>query len=129
MTGDADHLSNITNELGVLPTKTRTKAQYKIPEFACYSWCLSSGAIVCACIEDATQIIAKELYGKESTIRKLCADYDVKPQFVIIVHAETGNGPELTLTKEFIKFCADINAEVGFDMYYYTEEEVQQMKE
>ena len=128
LVGEVDHLADITSRLCVIPTKIRTKDQFKLAEFACYEWSFGTGPVLSKCLDDSTQIILKQFNDKIEAILTICKTYQVAPHIIVVVHAEIGDGPELTLTKEFVQFSASIQAEIGFDMYYYTEEEVKRMR-
>ncbi len=45
--------------------------------------------------------------------------YKIKADFLVVIHAEIGDGPEINLTTDIIKFAAEIKAEIGFDVYFY----------
>jgi len=68
-------------------------------------------------VSDQFQKIIKIFNGKELMINKLCKELKLTAVFEIVIEMESGNRPEMVLTKEIIKFISLINAEIGFDLY------------
>jgi len=115
--GDEFNLDDITQKMNIAPTETREKEDFPLKEFAHTSWELDTKKESCKVVSMQFKKLIKLLAGKESLINEICRDYCISAGFVISVYMESGNNPELGLTKEIISFLASINAEVGFDLY------------
>lgn len=116
---DDDNIDVITNRLKIVPSKIRKKESFKIKEFAHTLWELSSGRENCKVVSWQFDKVLSMLLGKEDIINDIMNDYNLEACFVVSVHAENGDGPEVTLTKEIIKFVGKIDATIDFDLYYY----------
>lgn len=117
--GDEDNIDAITNRLNILPSKIRKKDSFKLMEFAQTLWELSSGSENCKVVSWQFDKVLSQLFEKEDIIYSIMKDYNLESCFVVSVHAENGDGPEVSLTKEIIKFAGKIDARIDFDLYYY----------
>ena len=113
----------ITKQLAIEPNETRSKGYCPVEEFNLNYWGIEERAVNCKAISYQTDKIIMRFHGKEATINRLVKEYNLSVSISIIVHAESGDGPEIVLTKSFVQFAASIDAEVGFDMYYYEAED------
>ena len=118
LTSDEDYIDNITQELNIIPTKVRKKDSYKIKEFAHVSWELSTGLEYSRAVSIQFDKIIRILKDKEELINLISQEYNLKAFFVVIIHAVIGDGPEVVLSNEIVKFASHINAEIDFDLYY-----------
>ena len=114
-----DDIDVITNTLNIVPSKIRKKGSYKIQKFAHATWELSSGRQNCKVVSWQFNKVMSMLLDKEDIISTIMNDYNLKACFVVSIHAENGDGPEVTFTKEIIKFVGKIDATIDFDLYYY----------
>ncbi|MBC1210557.1 DUF4279 domain-containing protein [Listeria booriae] len=115
--GDDFNLDYVTEKLNVSPTSTRTKNDFPVSRMAHTSWELETEKgfrkAVCWQIEK----LLDKLRGKENIISELCNELNLEAIFTIVVNMESGDGPELVLTKEIVSFIGAVNAEIGFDLY------------
>ena len=115
---DEDYIDNITKRLNIIPTKVRKKDSYKIKEFAHVSWELGTGLEYSRAVSKQFDKIKQILSGKEELINIISREYNLEVIFVVTIHAEIGDGPEVVLPSEIVKFASHINAEIDFDLYY-----------
>lgn len=116
---DDDNIDMITDKLKIIPSKIRKKESFKISEFAHTLWELSSGRENCKVVSWQFDKVLSMLLDKENIINNIMEEYNLEACFVVSVHAENGDGPEVILTREIIKFAGKINARIDFDLYYY----------
>ena len=119
LTSDNDNIDKITDKLSIMPTSVRKKDSFRVKEFAYVSWELSTGLEVCKAVSIQFNKIKQMLSGKEGIINTISKEFELKVIFIVVVHAEIGDGPEIVLTSEIINYASNINAEIGFDIYYY----------
>ena len=116
---DEDCIDMISSTLNIEPSAIRKKDSFIYQEFAHNMWKFSSGKMHCKAVSIPFIKVVNLLKEKEEAIIKLMENYGVESQFVVSIHAENGDGPEVSLTKEIIRFANNINAEIDFDLYYY----------
>ncbi len=119
LTSDEDYIDKISDTLSINPSKTRRKESFKLQEFAHTMWEFSSGKENSKAIVNQFNKLLIVLKDKEDRIKELMKNNNIKSYFVVSIHAENGDGPEITLTREIIKFAEKIDAEIDFDIYYY----------
>ena len=119
LTGQENCLEKITNTLEIVPSHVKRKEEYKLAEFSNYMWELTTGKQYSKSVNFQSQEILKMLKGKEKQIKYFVNHYKLKTDLLIIIHAQIGDGPEISLSQEIIKFAAEIAAEISFDIYYY----------
>ncbi len=115
--GDEFSLGDITNEIQIVPTKTREKDSFPIKELAKTFWIIETDKESCKVVSWQFEKLIKILIGKEKIINQICSKYRIKTEFCVTIWMENGDKPEMVLTSEIISFLACINAEVGFDLY------------
>lgn len=118
LTSDEDYIDKISEALNVKPSNTRRKESFKLQEFAHTMWELSSGKDSCKAVYIQFNKLLAVLNGKEDRINELMKNYKIESNFVICIHAEDGNGPEISITREIIKFAEKINAEIDFEFIF-----------
>jgi hypothetical protein len=118
LTSDEDYIDKITEKLNIIPTTVRKKESFRIKEFAHASWELSTGLEYSKAVSIQFDKIKQILNGKEELINLISQEYNLKAFFVVIIHAVKGDGPEVVLPSEIVKFAGRINAEIDFDLYY-----------
>jgi aspartyl/asparaginyl-tRNA synthetase len=118
LTSDEDYIDIITEKLNIIPTKVRKKDSYKIKEFAHVSWELSTGLEYSRAVSIQFEKIKQILNGKEESINIISQEYNLDAFFIVTIHAVIGDGPEVVLPSEIVKFASHINAEIDFDLYY-----------
>lgn len=115
--GDKFSLNDVTNEMQIVPTKTREKDSFPIKELAKTFWVIETDKECCKAVTLQFEKLIKILSGKEKIINQICNKYEIKAEFCVTIWMENGDKPEIVLTNEIISFLASINAEVGFDLY------------
>jgi hypothetical protein len=118
LTSNEDYIDNITEKLNIIPTKVRRKDSYKIKEFARASWELSTGLVDSRAVSIQFDTIKQLLSGKEELINVISQEYNLEVFLIVTIHAVIGDGPEVVLPREIVKFASQINAEIDFDIYY-----------
>lgn len=118
LTSNEDYIDNITEKLSIIPSKVRKKESYKVKEFARASWELSTGLVNSRAISTQFDTIKQILCGKEEIINIISQEYNLEVFFIVTIHAVIGDGPEVVLPREIVKFASQINAEIDFDIYY-----------
>jgi len=58
---------------------------------------------------------------KTEIINQLCSNLNLEVSLVTVIHAKIGNRPLNGISKEIVKFMASIDADMGFDLYCYNE--------
>ncbi len=119
LTGQEDFLQEITDALLIKPSCIRRKQDYKYQEFANFMWELTTGKQESKSVDYQSADLLDKLSGKEKIIVQLLNSYKLKADLLVIIHAEIGDGPEINLSTDIIKFAAEIQAEIGFDIYFY----------
>lgn len=119
LTGKENYLSEITKALAIEPSRIKKKEEFRVAEYASFMWEFTTGKQHSKSVDFQSEELLKLFRGKEEVIVKLVNSYNLKPDLVVIIHAEIGDGPEINLSKEIIKFAAEIEAEIGFDVYFY----------
>jgi len=119
LTGQKDYLQEITDTLSIKPSRIRRKEEFRLEEFSCFMWELTTGKQHSKCVKVQSEELLKQLQGKENLILGLKKDYELNVDLLVTIHAENCDGPEITLSKEIITFAAQIGSEIGFDMYFY----------
>ena len=119
--GDVD-LGLITEELGINPTKARTKEDWPQVSIdmglAHDSWSFSSGNKESLSVSCVFEEFISTFSGKEEIINKLMSKYALESILIILIKAEGDEKPELILNKNCIKFASKIGAEIHLDLYY-----------
>lgn len=123
ITTEENYTKLITDRLGINPTHTRDKGEFKIKEFACCEWEYSTGKLKVRSVTDAVAPILNLFGGKRQDIRSILEETGGKCVIVIVISALSTNGPEVFLEKDIISFSNDIQAEIAFDLYYYDGDE------
>ena len=117
----------ITTILGLKPTKIRRKEDWPLPSIkagmACNLWALSTEQETSKSVDEMCRKIIDKLKGKEEFIQSLCNDSNIEMHFEVVIHMSSMETPEIYLEKETIKFLAIINADIGFDVYTYEEDD------
>lgn len=77
----------------------------------------------CTTIEEVFDDLKIQLHPKQKEILRLIADYQLKAQLDCVIEATSGDGPEVILSSESIKFICELGAELDFDLYYSDKED------
>jgi len=117
--GDLFDLNYVTSRMGITPTETRTKDSFPPTGLAHTEWSIEFCQEKCKAVSILFKMLIDLLGGKEDIIRSICNEHDIEAGFVIVIHMENANGPEILLPREAVSFAASINAEIGFDLYCY----------
>lgn len=127
MTSDSTDLESITNALGLVPTRTRKKQDW--PQgtidagMACDLWEISIEQETSKSVDAQCKKLMDILRGKEEIIKSLCNRYNMETHFEVVIHMKSTETPAIYLEKESISFLAAINADIGFDVYAYEEDD------
>ena len=90
---------------------------------ACNYWEISTEQETSKSVNEICKKIIDKLKGKEKLIQSLCNEFGMEAHFEVIVHMNSAETPAIYLEKESIKFFASINADIGFDVYAYEDDE------
>lgn len=115
------NFGEITLLLDVKPTTTRSKDTFPIKEFANDYWNFDTEYENSLDINDQLAKITNVFLDKGEVLNGICDKFNAKCGFVIVVNVENGEFPAMYFNTNFIQFAASINAEVGFDPYFYSD--------
>lgn len=112
----------ITKKIGITPTYVREKGEILRNGniFPLSEWGIETEYIESLDINDQLSIITEQLKDKVVIINEICTLYNLKCTFVIVVNIEQEEKPAMYFDSEFIQFAASINADIGFDLYFYS---------
>ncbi len=128
--GDEFDLCSVTNALGVLPSRTCTKEDWpdSIKNNAANLpseirprtiWELDTPKVTSKSVSEQCEILMNIFKGKEGIVNKLRERYNLSAHVEVVIHMETMNGPEISLSGNVVSFLASIHADIGFDLYAY----------
>lgn len=118
--GDCFNPSDITEKIGLIPTKEYLKGDSTKSRRNTYketSWSIHTDYEESYDINDQLEKIMLLLNGKLDKLIEIKKEYNVKMLFMIVVIIENNETPAMYFRKPFIHFLSDIDAEVGFDLY------------
>ena len=105
------------------PTESKRKADCKpfwiANGLAKAEWIYTAVEDNCDDISIPSMNLYNILNDKAEIINELCSKYGLIVTFSVIISLKLGNTPLAKMSKEFISFLAKINAEIGFDLYCY----------
>jgi len=115
----------VTTKIGVNPTRTKAKSDCR-PQtiaagFAHSSWSIDIKEENCIAVSHLFRKMLETLNGKSEIIKNICDEYNIEAGFVVVIHMKDGDRPEMVLPREVVSFAGAINAEIGFDIYWYDE--------
>ena len=110
----ADKLDfNIVNCLmGITATRIRTSESFRIKEFAKDYWCLSTEYEASEDISIQLNKIFVTISTKKNAIKNICEQYDSSCAFLVVVEYND-IFPTVHIGRDFVKFAAEIDAEIG----------------
>ena len=111
---DIDKVSS----MGIVPSETRLRDSFKLSYFAHTEWSVEIVENNCIAVSDVFEKLINLLDGKQEQIKNIC-EQDIEAGFVVVIHMEKDESLDMTLTRDVIAFAASVNAEIGFDLYYY----------
>jgi len=126
--GEKLSFAEMTDTVGLAPSKTRRKEEYHVPQFARDTWdyCLSSvypvpewGDTGIPYPDAMTQLgeIQSLLEDRADAIREYCAPRNLEIVFVVASSSEDDRQPLMDLPADFITFMARLGARISFDLY------------
>lgn len=115
------NFDEITLLLDVTPTSIRSKNTFMIGEFAKDYWNIETDYEDSLDINNQLVKITNVIFDKSDIINKICSKFNAKCGFNIVVNVENGEFPAIYFETGFIKLAASINAEIGFDPYFYSD--------
>ena len=116
---DEFNLNQVTERMELIPSEVRTRDSFPTEYYVKTIWSLEIIEENCEAVSIVFEKLLDSLKGKEEIIRNICDDYDIEAGFVVVIHCQDGDNPEIVLPREIISFAAAINAEIGFDLYCY----------
>ena len=96
-------LGEVSRRLGVTPTRTRRKADSPPQTPAQTSWSL--------------EVKEENAFENVEKLCTLCSYLAASPRFEIVIHMQSGDGPEVVLSPKQVLFAAAIGAEIDFDLH------------
>ncbi len=116
------NLEEVSRRLGVTPTRTRRKADSPPQTPAQTSWSLEvkeeNAFSVGAVLDELIRRLAGEnAFENVEKLCTLCSDLAASPRFEIVIHMQSGDGPEVVLSPKQVLFAAAIGAEIDFDLH------------
>lgn len=109
----------ITSLLELSPTKDWSKGDIIRKNFVVNesAWIYSTGNVESLCAEDVVSIILDKLKGKETQFSQYLRANNLNIKFDIIIKAHSNCFPSLYYSKEFIKTCYLLDADIETDVY------------
>ena len=120
ITGDFDP-QEATKKIGLEPTETRRKEEFRLKEFATNEWGITIDYEYSYDPNEGLSKLYHLLKDKEKKIIEYCQQNKLIIGITIVVRSDQGNHPYMGINREFIQFAARLNAEVLFDMYLNSE--------
>lgn len=119
LTGDVFDPEEITETLGIIPTRTRLKKDCSLPQTAATTWKLSTKKEESRAISRPLDQLFEQLRPKIPDINEICRTLDLTASFVAMVEMEAENRPEFWLNPDHISVMAALQAEFNIDLYVY----------
>ena len=123
MTANEFDFKEVTHRLGVTPTTTKRRDSFPPKSITAGTaktiWALAVEERNCIAVAILFERMIELLRGKEALICEICNDYGLETRFEVVVHMQGEDAPEMVLHREVVSFAAAINADIGFDLYYY----------
>ena len=115
-------LGEVSRRLGVTPTRTRRKADFPPQTPAQTSWSLEVKEENAFSVGTVLDKLIRRLAGENAfeNVEKLCtlcSDLAASPRFEIVIHMQSGDGPEVVLSPKQVLFAAAIGAEIDLDLH------------
>ncbi|MCB6200463.1 DUF4279 domain-containing protein [Extibacter muris] len=121
------NLRKISEVLDLIPTRSRRKSEWPQPSIdagiACDSWELSTEQSTSMSVDTECKKLIDMLKGKENSILSLCEEYQMDVHVQVVIHMNNNRTPAIFVEKETVTFLAMVNADIGFDIYTYDEED------
>ena len=117
-TGDYFDLDKVSSAMNIVPTETRNSDSFKITYFAHTEWSIEIIETDCRAVSVVFEKLINLLKGKKEIIRDICSK-NIEVGFTVVIHQKKEDSLEIVLSREIINFSASIEAEIGFDLYYY----------
>ena len=114
-------LNELTQKFEVTPTRARLKKDYPIPRIGQAEWYYEIREKNCDDMLVPFQKLVDIFKEKTEIINQLCSNLNLEVSLVTVIHAKIGNRPLNGISKEIVKFMASIDADMGFDLYCYNE--------
>lgn len=126
MTSDFTDLQKINKALSLTPSKYRKKNEWPQASIkagiACDTWEIETEQTTSKNVNLECKKIMAMLKGKENAIKSLCKEYNMKTHVEVVIHTKSTETPAIYLDEEIVTFLSMINADIGFDIYAYDEE-------
>lgn len=107
--------SYIDGLMGIVATEKRKKESFSIKEFAKDYWILSTGYQNSDDINSQLNKIMSLISSKKVAINSICQQCNAMCGFCIVIKRHNDIIPAVYYEREFIKFLADINADINMD--------------
>ena len=121
LSADEFDLENTTQKMGIVPTIARRKSDFPPTGLARTLWGIDLVEEDCIAVSILFKKLLKILESKQQTINAMCSEFGLKTSFEIAIHMNHPHHPEMVLTSDIVEFAASIGAEIGFDLYCYSE--------
>lgn len=127
--GDEFPVENVTDVLGIEPTKTYNKGDIIVTPnlVSTYirrrketDWTVSTGYQESYDINDQLSQILKSLEEKTKELKQLKKKYRLEFLFMIVIQIENDEKPAMYLKKNIIDFSSAVQAEIQFDLYVFS---------
>ncbi|MBU5451518.1 DUF4279 domain-containing protein [Acetivibrio sp. MSJd-27] len=113
----------ISEKLGISPNYIRKSDEVLNNQslFGHDEWSISTKDEESLDIKNQLCKILSLLDDKIQIINKLCEQFKAECSILITIKIEEGQFPAMEINQSFIKFLSSINANIGFDMYFYSD--------
>ena len=119
LSADLFDLDYVSETLGIKPTAARTRDSFRIKEVAHTEWYIEITKEKCFAVSIPFGEMVHLLESKTGIINKLRSELNLEVTFVVAIHMQSEENPEIVLRQDSVSFAASINAEIVFDLYCY----------
>lgn len=112
--------TTISEELNLLPSKIWNIEDYPLLpiEMRCSGWGYSIEDNGVKSVDRVFLSLKQILLPRLEEIELLIKRYGLRVQLLCVIEAISGDGPEVSLGIESIKFISELGGDLSFDLYY-----------
>ena len=107
----------ITGILGFQPTKARKRSEYLCPAVASSEWYYRMPRQNTHSTETEMEKLQKLIEPHIDELKGFCMEQGIRSRFVISVRSADDSLPGIEATTGFVKFMANLGADICFDIY------------
>lgn len=119
LSGAEDISKTITDAMQITPSKVRTPSSFKNKAMSHMEWEISTGKQHGYRIDTLFDTLGTVIGEKTDLINEVKVKYGLDSAFIVVLHYENGDAPEITLSPNNISLANKLNSEISFDIYCY----------